>query len=50
MTISDKCELIRRYILEKKGVDIVGIAHPRNAREWQLFERAWSKALMHYTM
>ena len=42
----NKCELIRAYILAKKGVDIGGIAEPRNAHEWELFNRAWQVAMI----
>lgn len=41
----NKCEIIRQYILAMKGVDIGGIMEPRNAREWDLFERAWQYAM-----
>lgn len=33
-------ELIRLYILEMKGVDIGGIAEPRNDIEWFMFKQA----------
>lgn len=46
----NKCEIIRKYILAHKGVDIGGIAEPRNAREWELFNRAWQFAMFwHFT-
>ena len=43
-----KCEMIRAYILAKKGVDIGGIAKPTTAREWELFERAYQHAMYWY--
>ena len=43
-----KCEIIRQYILAMKGVDIGGIAEPRNAREWQLFDKAYTVAVIWY--
>ena len=48
MSLEHKCELIRRYILERKGVDIGAIAPPRNEREWDLFDQAWMVAGMHF--
>jgi hypothetical protein len=41
-------ELIRQYILAKKGVDIGGIAEPCNDREWQLYRHALSVAMYWY--
>ncbi len=38
------CEVIRMYIMAMRGVDIVGIAEPRNEREWELFRIAKAKA------
>lgn len=40
-----KGEMIRQYILAKKGVDIGGIEKPTTAREWELFERAYQYAM-----
>ena len=48
MSIEYKCELIRQYILERKGVDIGAIAPPRNERERDLFDKAWMTAAMHF--
>ena len=42
-------ELIRQYILAHNGVDIEGIAEPRNEREWQLYNRAYMVALLWWT-
>ncbi len=42
----NKCEIIRAYILHHKGVDIGGIAEPRNAKEWELFEQAYQIAVL----
>lgn len=44
----NKCEIIRAYILAMKGVDIGGIAEPRNDREWELFHRAYQYAMFWY--
>jgi len=33
-------ELIRQYILERKGVDIGGIAPPRDGVEWIMYHQA----------
>lgn len=44
----NKCEIIRQYILAMKGVDIGGIAEPRNARERQLFDKAYQFAMFWY--
>ena len=41
----NKCEIIRAYILAMKWVDIGGIAEPRSAHEWELFNRAWQYAM-----
>lgn len=44
MTIEAKADMIRRYIIERKGVDIGAILEPRNEREWDLFNRAFAVA------
>lgn len=44
MSNAEKCDLIRRYILERKGVDIGHIIEPKTEREWELFNRAWMVA------
>lgn len=44
----NKCEIIRAYILHHKGVDIGGIAEPSNAKEWELFHRAYQHAMFWY--
>jgi len=41
-------ELIRKYILEKKGVDIGGIATPRDATEWIMFHHAVQVAARYF--
>jgi hypothetical protein len=43
-------ELIRQYIMAIKGVDIGGIAEPRNERQWALYRQAFAIALYWYMM
>lgn len=38
-------ELIREYILAMKGVDIVGVAEPRNDHEAELYIQALAVAV-----
>jgi len=44
----NKCEIIRQYILAKRGVDIGGISEPTTPEQWMLFDRAYSVALIWY--
>jgi len=44
----NKCEIIRRYILAMKGVDIGGIAEPTTPEQWMLFDRAYQVAMFWY--
>lgn len=50
MSIEHKCELIRQYILEMKGVDIGAIGFPRNEQDWDRFDKAWMTAAMHFAL
>lgn len=44
----NKCEIIRQYILAKRGVDIGGISEPTTPEQWMLFDRAYSVAMIWY--
>lgn len=49
MSIEFKSDIIRQYILAKKGVDIGGVKMPANEREWKLFNHAFRVAFTWFT-